>query len=193
MNVKRSEFVLGALSAVLLGCTKVDAVGDTENTKEKIGMKKPLVVYFSATGTTKGKAEILAKVLGADLKEIVPAERYTAADLDWHDKKSRSSVEMADKSFRPAMTTKIANMADYDTVFVGFPIWWYVAPTIVNTFLEAHDLAGKRIVSFFTSGGSGEGKTLDYLKPSAPKATFETPKNLTHADESAIRAWVQGL
>lgn len=193
MNVKRSEFVLGALSAVLLGCTKVDAVGDTENTKEKIGMKKPLVVYFSATGTTKGKAEILAKVLGADLKEIVPAERYTAADLDWHDKKSRSSVEMADKSSRPAMTTKIANMADYDTVFVGFPIWWYVAPTIVNTFLEAHDLAGKRIVSFFTSGGSGEGKTLDYLKPSAPKATFETPKNLTHADESAIRAWVQGL
>ena len=193
MNVKRSEFVLGAMSAVLLGCTKVDAVGDTENTKEKIGMKKPLVVYFSATGTTKGKAEILAKVLGADLKEIVPAERYTAADLDWHDKKSRSSVEMADKSSRPAMTTKIANMADYDTVFVGFPIWWYVAPTIVNTFLEAHDLAGKRIVSFFTSGGSGEGKTLDYLKPSAPKATFETPKNLTHADESAIRAWVQGL
>ena len=191
MNVKRSEFVLGALSAVLLGCTKVDAVGDAENTKEKIGMKKLLVVYFSATGTTKGKAEILAKVLGADLKEIVPAERYTAADLDWHDKKSRSSVEMADKSSRPAMTTKIANMADYDTVFVGFPIWWYVAPTIVNTFLEAHDLAGKRIVPFFTSGGSGAGKTLDYLKPSAPKATFETPKNLTHADESAIRTWVQ--
>ena len=193
MNMKRSEFVLGALSAVLLGCTKVDAVGDTENTKEKIGMKNPLVVYFSATGTTKGKAEILAKVLGADLKEIVPAERYTAADLDWHDKKSRSSVEMADKSSRPAMTTKIANMADYDTVFVGFPIWWYVAPTIVNTFLEAHDLAGKRIVPFFTSGGSGAGKTLDYLKPSAPKATFASPKNLTHADESAIRAWVQGL
>ena len=193
MNIKRSEFVLGALSAVLLGCTKVDAVGDTENTKEKIGMKKPLVVYFSATGTTKGKAEILAKVLGADLKEIVPAERYTAADLDWHDKKSRSSVEMADKSSRPAMTTKIANMADYDTVFVGFPIWWYVAPTIVNTFLEAHDLAGKRIVPFFTSGGSGAGKMLDYLKPSAPKATFEPPKNLTHSDETVIRTWVQGL
>ena len=193
MNVKRSEFVLGALSAVLLGCTKVDAVGDTENTKEKIGMKNPLVVYFSATGTTKGKAEILAKVLGADLKEIVPAERYTAADLDWHDKKSRSSVEMADKSSRPAMTTKIANMADYDTVFVGFPIWWYVAPTIVNTFLAADDLAGKRIVPFFTSGGSGAGKTLDYLKPSAPKATFGQPKNLTHLDESAIRAWVREL
>ena len=156
-------------------------------------MKKPLVVYFSATGTTKGKAEILAKVLGADLKEIVPAERYTAADLDWHDKKSRSSVEMADKASRPAIAGTVANMADYDTVFVGFPIWWYVAPTIVNTFLESHDLAGKRIVPFFTSGGSGAGRTLDYLKPSAPKATFGQPKNLTHADESAIRTWVQEL
>ena len=156
-------------------------------------MKKPLVIYFSATGTTKGKAEILAKVLGADLKEIVPAERYTAADLDWHDKKSRSSVEMADKSSRPAIAETVGNMAEYDTVFLGFPIWWYIAPTIVNTFLEAHDLAGKRVVPFFTSGGSGAGRTLDYLKPSAPKATFVPPKNLTHADESAIRTWVQGL
>ena len=193
MNMKRSEFVLGALSAALVGCSKDVIAEDTKNTKEKIEMKKPLVVYFSATGTTKGKAEILAKVLGADLKEIVPAQRYTAADLDWHDKKSRSSVEMADKASRPAIVGTVANMADYDTVFVGFPIWWYIAPTIVNTFLEAHDLAGKRIVPFFTSGGSGAGKTLDYLKPSAPKATFASPKNLTHSDESAIRAWVQGL
>ena len=193
MNMKRSEFVLGALSAALVGCSKDVIAEDTKNTKEKIEMKKPLVVYFSATGTTKGKAEILAKVLGADLKEIVPAQRYTAADLDWHDKKSRSSVEMADKASRPAIVGTVANMADYDTVFVGFPIWWYIAPTIVNTFLGAHDLAGKRIVPFFTSGGSGAGKTLDYLKPSAPKATFASPKNLTHSDESAIRAWVQGL
>lgn len=193
MDMKRSEFVLGALSAALVGCSKDVIAEDTKNTKEKIEMKKPLVVYFSATGTTKGKAEILAKVLGADLKEIVPAKRYTAADLDWHDKQSRSSVEMADKASRPAIVGTVANMSDYDTVFVGFPIWWYIAPTIVNTFLEAHDLAGKRIVPFFTSGGSGAGKTLDYLKPSAPKATFEPPKNLTHADESAIRAWVKGL
>ena len=193
MNMKRSESVLGALSVAFVGCTK-DGIGEeAKNTKENVEMKKPLVVYFSATGTTKGKAEILAKVLGADLKEIVPAERYTAADLDWHDKKSRSSVEMADKASRPAIAGTVANMADYDTVFVGFPIWWYVAPTIVNTFLEAHDLAGKRIVPFFTSGGSGAGRTLDYLKPSAPKATFVPPKNLTHADESAIRTWVQGL
>ena len=193
MNMKRSEFVLGALSVTFFGCTKDDIAGDTQNIKERIEMKKSLVIYFSATGTTKGKAEILARVLGADLREIVPAERYTATDLDWHDKKSRSSVEMADKSSRPAIAETVGNMAEYDTVFLGFPIWWYIAPTIVNTFLEAHDLAGKRVVPFFTSGGSGAGRTLDYLKPSAPKATFASPKNLTHADESAIRAWVQGL
>ena len=193
MNMKRSEFVLSALSVAFFGCTKDDIAGDTKNIKERIEMKKPLVIYFSATGTTKGKAEILARVLGADLREIVPAERYTAANLDWHDKKSRSSVEMADKSSRPAIAETVGNMAEYDTVFLGFPIWWYIAPTIVNTFLEAHDLAGKRVVPFFTSGGSGAGRTLDYLKPSAPKATFVPPKNLTHADESAIRTWVQGL
>ena len=193
MNMKRSEFVLGALSVTFIGCTKDDIAGDTQNIKERIEMKKSLVIYFSATGTTKGKAEILARVLGADLREIVPAERYTAADLDWHDKKSRSSVEMADKSSRPAIAETVGNMAEYDTVFLGFPIWWYIAPTIVNTFLEAHDLAGKRVVPFFTSGGSGAGRTLDYLKPSAPKATFGQPKNLTHLDESAIRAWVREL
>lgn len=193
MNMKRSEFVLGALSVAFWGCTKNIIAGDTKNIKERIEMKKPLVIYFSATGTTKGKAEILARVLGADLREIVPTERYTAADLDWHDKKSRSSVEMADKSSRPAIAETVGNMAEYDTVFLGFPIWWYIAPTIVNTFLEAHDLAGKRVVPFFTSGGSGAGRTLDYLKPSAPKATFGQPKNLTHLDESAIRAWVREL
>ena len=193
MNMKRSEFVLGALSVAFLGCTKNIIAGDTKNIKERIEMKKPLVIYFSATGTTKGKAEILARVLGADLREIVPTERYTAADLDWHDKKSRSSVEMADKSSRPAIAETVDNMSEYDTVFLGFPIWWYIAPTIVNTFLEAHDLAGKRVVPFFTSGGSGAGRTLDYLKPSAPKATFGQPKNLTHLDESAIRAWVREL
>ena len=156
-------------------------------------MKKPLVVYFSATGTTRAKAETLAKVTGADLKEIVPAVRYTAADLDWQDKKSRSSVEMADKSSRPAIAGRIENIAEYDTVFVGFPIWWYVAPTVVNTFLEAHDLAGKRIIPFFTSGGSGAGRTNDYLKPSAPNSVFTEPKNLTRASEEAIREWAASV
>ena len=157
--------------------------------KENMQMKKTLVAYFSATGNTKAKAELIAKALGADLKEIVPEKRYTSADLDWHDKKSRSSVEMADKASRPAIAGMIENMADYDTVYLGFPIWWYVAPTIVNTFLEAHDFSGKTIIPFFTSGGSGAGKTLDYLKPSASKAIFAEPKNLTRATESDIREW----
>ena len=156
-------------------------------------MKKPLVVYFSATGTTRAKAETLAKVIGAELKEIVPAVRYTAADLDWHDSKSRSSVEMADKSSRPAIAGKVEDIAAYDPVFVGFPIWWYVAPTIVNTFLEAHDFAGKRVIPFFTSGGSGAGRTNEYLKPSAPGAVFTEPKNLTYAGEAEIRAWAGPL
>ena len=108
------------------------------------------------------------------------------------DKKARSTIEMNDPASRPAIA-KMPDVGAYDRIYVGFPIWWYVAPTIVNTFLEAHDLAGKRIVPFFTSGGSGAGRTLDYLKPSAPKATFVPPKNLTHADESDIRTWVQGL
>ena len=154
---------------------------------------KTVVAYFSASGVTAAAAKELAKEKNADLYAIEPAQKYTAADLDWRNKQSRSSVEMADKASRPAIAGTVANMADYDTVFVGFPIWWYVAPTIVNTFLEAHDLAGKRIVPFFTSGGSGAGKTLDYLKPSAPKATFEPPKNLTHANESSIRTWVESL
>lgn len=189
INIKRSEFILGACALAVAGCSAAEQQEETSKTKETASMKKTLVVYFSATGTTKAKAETLAKILGADLKEIVPAQPYTAADLDWHNAKSRSSVEMKDKSSRPAIAGKIENIADYDTIYLGFPIWWYVAPTIVNTFLEAHDLADKRIIPFFTSGGSGAGKTLDYLKPSAAKATFAEPKNLTHASEAAIRAW----
>ena len=193
--MKRKEFIVGVGALALAGCSWDDAESTAAKPSEGKDKKtmKPIVVYFSATGNTKAKSEVLARVLGADLKEIVPEKRYTAADLDWHDKKSRSSVEMADKSSRPAMTTKIENIADYDTVFLGFPIWWYVAPTIVNTFLEAHDLKGKKIVPFFTSGGSGAGRTNEYLKPSAAEATFVEPKNLTRADEAAIRAWVESL
>ncbi|MBO7721718.1 MAG: flavodoxin [Kiritimatiellae bacterium] len=153
---------------------------------------KTLVAYFSATGTTKAKAALVAKATGGRLVEITPEKPYNREDLDWHNKQSRSSVEMNDKKSRPAVKTRIADIADYDVVYLGFPIWWYVAPTVVNTFLEAHDLKGKKIVPFFTSGGSGAGKTLDYLKPSAPGATFETPKNLTDASETDIAGWVSG-
>ena len=135
-------------------------------------MSKKLVAYFSASGTTAAVAENLAKAAGADLYEIKPAVAYTRADLNWQDKNSRSSVEMRDKSSRPALADTGANIADYDTIFVGFPIWWYVAPTIINSFLEAYDFSGKKIVLFATSGGSGFGKAVAGLQPSAPHATI---------------------
>lgn len=129
-------------------------------------MPKTLVTYFSASGVTKKKAEKIAKNLCADLFEIKPKVAYTKADLNWMDKKSRSSIEMADKSSRPEIADDDAHIENYDVVYVGFPIWWYIAPTIINTFLERYDFSGKKIVLFATSGGSGWGKTIDNIKPS---------------------------
>ena len=121
--------------------------------------QKSLVVYFSCSGVTKKTAELLSDMAGADLFEIRPEVPYTKADLDWMDKKSRSTVEMNDPSYRPAIADKVEHMEQYDTVYVGFPIWWYVAPTIINTFLESYDFSGKTVIPFATSGGSGMGKT----------------------------------
>lgn len=145
-------------------------------------MAKKLVAYFSASGVTAKKAAKLAEAAGADLYEIEPEVPYTAADLDWRNAKSRSSVEMNDKSSRPAIAGKPLDVAAYDTIYLGFPIWWYVAPTIINTFLEAHDFAGKRIVIFATSGGSGFGKTVAGLDPSAAGATIVEGGLLNGAD-----------
>lgn len=133
-------------------------------------MSKKLVAYFSASGVTAKAAEKLSKTAGADLYEIKPAVRYTRADLNWMDKKSRSSVEMNDKSSRPEIITGDIDISAYDTVFLGFPIWWYVAPTIINTFLEAYDFSGKKIIPFATSGGSKFGNTVEGLRSSAPDA-----------------------
>lgn len=133
-------------------------------------MSKTLVAFFSASGTTKKKAEIIAEGLGADIYEIQPKIPYTKADLNWMDKKSRSSVEMNDRKFRPELADTGANIDAYDTIVLGFPIWWYVAPTIINTFLENYDFTGKKIVLFATSGGSSFGNTVRELKPSAPGA-----------------------
>ena len=133
-------------------------------------MKKALVAYFSASGVTAKAAKALAQAAGADLYEIKPAIPYTKADLNWTDKTSRSSVEMQDPSSRPALADQTAQIANYDVVFLGFPIWWYVAPTIINSFLESYDFAGKTIVLFATSGGSGFGKTVAGLQGSvSPK------------------------
>lgn len=133
-------------------------------------MSRKLVAYFSASGVTAKLAETLSESIGADLYAIEPEVPYTKADLNWMNKKSRSSVEMNDPTSRPAIAGKRDNMDEYDTIFVGFPIWWYVAPTIINTFLESYDFTGKTIIPFATSGGSGMGKTNEKLAPSCPGA-----------------------
>ena len=133
-------------------------------------MSKKLVAYFSASGVTAKVAERLSESIGADLHEITPKVRYTDADLDWRDKTSRSSIEMSNPASRPEIERIRDNMQDYDTIYLGFPIWWYIAPTIINTFLESYDLTGKTIVPFATSGGSGMGKTNEMLLPSCPGA-----------------------
>ena len=146
-------------------------------------MSKTLVAYFSAQGTTRRVAENLANAAGADLYEIRPAVPYTPADLNWMDKKSRSSVEMNDRSSRPELAGKDADIASYDRIFLGFPIWWYVAPTIINTFLEKYDFSGKKIILFATSGGSGFGNTVKELQPSAPNTEIVEGKILNSKSE----------
>ena len=157
-------------------------------------MSKKLVAYFSASGTTAKVAESLAEAIGADIFEIAPEVQYTPTDLDWMDKKSRSTIEMQNPTSRPAIAAKRDHMADYDTIFLGFPIWWYVAPTIINTFLESHDLTGKTIVPFATSGGSGMGKTNEKLLPSCPGAKLLEGKVFKSSTGKAeLAKWVDGL
>ena len=152
-------------------------------------MSKKLVAYFSASGTTKEAAERLAKAAGADLFEIKPAIPYTSADLNWMDKKSRSSVEMNDPDSRPEITETMPNMADYDTVFIGFPIWWYVAPHIIHTFLESYDFDRKMLVPFATSGGSGMGRTVEELRKLCPNADWKAGKLVNGVSDQALAAW----
>ena len=157
-------------------------------------MNKTLVAYFSAGGTTEQTAKRLAEAAGADLYEIKPAVPYTSADLNWMDKKSRSSVEMNDRSFRPELADKDADIASHDRIFLGFPIWWYVAPTIINTFLESYDFTGKEIILFATSGGSGFGKTVQGLVPSCPGAEIREGRLLNgNPSVDELKKWVEGL
>ena len=136
-------------------------------------MSKTLVAYFSASGVTARAAKEIADAVGADLYEIRPAEPYSQADLNWMDKKSRSTVEMNDPACRPAIAGAVEHMEQYDTVFVGFPVWWYVEPRIVDTFLERYDFSGKILIPFATSGGSGIGKAEQSLKAHCPKAVWK--------------------
>ena len=157
-------------------------------------MSKKLVAYFSASGVTAKVAETLAEAIGADVFEIEPKVPYTEADLNWMDKKARSTIEMNNPVSRPEIAVKRENMSDYDTIFVGFPIWWYVAPTIINTFLESYDMTGKTIIPFATSGGSGMGRTNEKLLPSCKGAKLLDGKvfkgNVNHKE---LAAWVDGL
>ena len=156
-------------SAVLTALTFFTAF-QTHAEENKMSDKKALVAYFSASGVTAGVADRLAKAAGADLFEIKPVQIYTSADLNWRDKQSRSSVEMNDRSSRPAIASKVEDMAHYDVVFVGFPIWWYREPSIIDTFMESYDFAGKTVVPFATSGSSGIGDSGKNMQALAPKA-----------------------
>ena len=154
-------------------------------------MSKILVSYFSASGITKGVAEKIADAVEGDLFEIEPVEKYTDADLNWMDKKSRSTIEMNDRSFRPPVKNKVENLGDYDKVVIGFPVWWYTAPTIINTFIEENDLTGKSIYVFCTSGSSGVDGSLNDLKNTYPNLNFISGKRLkSNVDLEEIKTWL---
>ncbi|MBT1166176.1 flavodoxin [Bifidobacterium simiarum] len=155
--------------------------------------KRMLVTYFSATGTTRGVAERLSHAIGADLMQIVPAQPYTAADLDWRDPNSRSSVERRDRGTRPALAEPI-DVTPYDVVFVGYPLWWETAPRVVRTFLESEDWAGKTIVTFATSGSSTRGADGTQLHDSAPAAHWVPGRRIAASEnEARLAKWVKGL
>ena len=158
-------------------------------------MSKKLVAYFSATGRTAKVAKLLAEVLGTDILEIQPKVPYTKADLNWLNKKSRSSVEMNNKTFRPEIAESNVQIAEYDVIFLGFPIWWYVAPTIINTFLESSDFSGKKIILFATSGGSKFGKTVEELKVSVSADTEIIEGKLLNGRQSiaSVKTWTDSL
>lgn len=157
-------------------------------------MSKKLVAYFSASGTTRAVAQTLAETADADLYEIKPQVPYTSADLDWTNTKSRSSIEMNDSSFRPPIEQNAIDMTQYDTIFIGFPVWWYVAPTIINTFIESHDIAGKEVIPFATSGSSGIEKCEQNLQKQYPQANWKKGKLLNgRQTKQTISEWLKQL
>ena len=157
-------------------------------------MSKILVAYFSAGGETKMLAKTVAEVTGGDLFEIRPETAYTPADLNWNDKHSRSTIEMSDEESRPAIAGRVEDMTQYDTVFVGFPIWWYQAPRIIETFLESYDFSGKTVIPFATSGGSGMGRTAEILRNCCPGAVVDSGRRMSSRESAAsVKDWVNGL
>jgi flavodoxin len=178
--------ILSILTIILTALTFSGANAKENNMTDK----KVLVAYFSATGTTAGVAKKLAAATGADLFEIKPEQPYTDADLDWRDKQSRSSVEMADKSSRPAIASKVDDMGQYNVVFVGFPIWWYREPSIIDTFMESYDFSGKTVIPFATSGGSGIGDSGKIMQSLAPSAKVLSGKRFSASvSEEDLKKW----
>lgn len=167
--MKRTLLIIAACSLMFGACAQKT---NNQTAKESSNMTKTLVAYFSATGNTRAAAEQLVRETGADLFEIAPEVPYTEADLDWRDKTSRSTLEMQDKASRPTIKSTCDNIADYDTVWIGFPVWWYTAPTIINTFIEAHDLGGKVLNVFATSGGSDVKGSYNNLKAAYPQYSW---------------------
>lgn len=182
--------ILVIFSVLVTLCMTACAQG---NSKDKDMDKKTLVVYFSATGTTEEAARKIASATGGDIMAIEPAQPYTSADLDWNDRNSRSSVEMNDLKSRPQIKPATKNISDYDVVFIGYPIWWDLAPTVVNTFIENNDLKGKTVVPFATSGGSGIRNSVSRLKSNYPEINWKESKLLNGTSEKAIAKWIESL
>ena len=185
------RFLLILLSVVGMA-TATDAQQRQDMSKGKSN-SKILVAYFSATGTTARAAEKLANDTGGKLYAIVPAQPYMSADLDWNDKQSRSSVEMNDPKSRPAIKSKKENITDYDVIFIGYPIWWDLAPRIINTFIESHDLKGKTVIPFATSGGSSLAGSAAALKKTYPSLDWKEGRLLNRTDDKTIRTWIEKL
>jgi flavodoxin len=177
-------FAIAALTISLTACAQ-------KMNKNMSNERKTLVAYFSATGTTKAAAQKLAKAADADLFEIVPTNLYTSADLDWTNEKSRSSIEMKDPNSRPAITDKIGNWAQYCTIYIGFPVWWYTAPRIINTFMESYDFKGKTVILFATSGGSNVKKADMEFSKAYPDATWKEGKLLNRISDEDLKKWVE--
>ena len=175
-----------AVAAVLSSAACAQQKTDMESSKT-------LVAYFSATGTTAAVAQTIAQVSGGELYAIEPERAYTPADLNWNDRNSRSSIEMNDRNARPALKEVKENMAEYDIVFIGYPIWWDEAPRVINTFIENHDLSGKKVIPFATSGGSGVGNSVSVLKKTYPDLDWKEGRLLNGSSKSAIQKWVGSL
>lgn len=182
--------MLLTLAAVMTICFTACAQKQKEAKAEPA---KTLIAYFSATGNTAQAAQTLAEVTGGKLYAITPQDIYTAADLDWHDKQSRSSVEMNNPQARPALKETVSDVASYEVVFIGYPIWWNQAPRLINTFIESHDLKGKKLIPFATSGGSSIDNSIEELKKAYPDLNWQDGKLLNRADKNTVQAWIDGL